>query len=148
MFLVFQKVIARWVLGLEKLLLFTIRTTWLICGLGTLFLSLSIAFQDVMKAPMQKLGFARSSAVYQDYYPHTHKHQDNNKYQKSRHNSTDVLANAQDRSSYDSYEVDTVSVNGFLFGCSFIHSVPVIGPVIMPALGIALGHEWADHQTR
>jgi hypothetical protein len=105
-FLVFQKVIARWVLGLEKLLLFTIRTTWLICGLGTLFLSLS------------------------------------------RHNSTDVLANEQDRSSYDSYEVDTVSVNGFLFGCSFIHSVPVIGPVIMPALGIALGHEWAEHQTR
>lgn len=140
MFLVFQKVITRWVLGLEKLLLFTLRATWLICGLGALFLSLSIAFQEVMKAPMQKLGFARASAVYQDYYPHKH--------QKDRSLTKEVQVSPQEKSSKASYEVDTVSLNGFLFGCSFINSVPVIGPVIMPALGIALGQEWSEHHTR
>jgi hypothetical protein len=136
--LVFQRIIAKWVLGLEKLLLFTLRTTWLICGFGAVFLSLSMTFQEWMKAPMQKLGFARASAVYQDYFPGA---------SPSQNKASGFVSNAQDPNTQAVYEVDTVSVNGFLFGCSFINSVPVIGPVIMPALGVALGHEWAEHQT-
>ncbi len=104
---------------MEQFLLMTTRVLSGIVFLGTLFIWFSIALGHLVMQPVQMLGMANAQALYQDFHPETRHPEDPN---------------------WDG------ALAGFMLGCSLSQSIPVVGHVLGPTLGLVIGYQ-VDAQT-
>lgn len=99
---------------MEQFLLVTTRILSGIVFLGTLFICFCMVLAHLVRSPVQVMGGGYSQALYQDFYPETRQPSDPN---------------------WDG------ALSGFMLGCSLSQSIPIVGHVLGPTLGLVIGYQ-------